>query len=294
MPLGVGEPGVPVSGGHRSGVRPGAMHRSGVEPGTSVVLVGHGSRDPRSAQALHALTERVGAELAGVATVELAFLELNEPSLEHVLARARGRVRLVPLLLTSAFHARDDLPGRARAALRGRRDLDVSIADVLGPHPMLDAAVAGRVRPLLGAGAERAATVAELARLGGGAEPRGAQCAAGHDGVLLLGVGSSHDAANAEVDEVAERVGRALEVPARAAFVTRGRTLHDALSELTQRGAASPAVVPWFLAPGRLLDAGLESARSLGLHATAATLSDSLTGLVMLRALQATEPVLAA
>ena len=83
-------------------------------------------------------------------------------------------------------------------------------------------------------------------------------------------------------------------MPARAAFVTRGRTLHDALSELTQRGAASPAVVPWFLAPGRLLDAGLESARSLGLHATAATLSDSLTGLVMLRALQATEPVLAA
>lgn len=270
---------------------------SGAEPPTSVVLVGHGSRDPRSAQALHALTERVGSALAGVVPVELAFLELNEPSLEQVLARARGRALLVPLLLTSAFHARDDLPGRAQAALRGRRDLQVRIADVLGPHPMLDAAVAARVRPLLAAAGDGDAAVDEFdefARREGFLQPRGAQCAAGHDGLVLLGVGSSHETANAEVDAVAERVGRALEVPARAAFVTRGRALDEALSELGTRGSSSPAVVPWFLAPGRLLDVGLERARSLGLHASSQTLAESLSGLVVLRARQATERALAA
>lgn len=223
----------------------------------TLLLVGHGSRDPRSAQTLRDLRERVAARAGG--RVELAFLELSEPLLEDVLAGLRGEVRIVPLLLGTAFHATDDLPGRVRESLAGRRDVSVRIGAALGPHPLLDAAVASRARALV---------------------------AQGHEGVVLLGTGSSHESANREVHAVAERVQRALDVPVRTGFVTRGASLESAVESVRARGAARPAVVPWFLAPGRLLDAGARRASAAGADVVAPPLADDdrLVDVVLSRA----------
>lgn len=230
------------------------------------VLVGHGSRDPRSAQALERLTARV-ASLTD-APVRLAFLELSEPLLEDVLAQVSGRVRIVPLLLGSAFHARVDLPGRLEAVAGTRADLELSIAGVLGPHALLDAAMAAPARQLL---------------------------AQGCDGLVLLGTGSSHVSANAEVDALADRLGLALGVPVVAGFVTRGRTLPEAVEAVRRAGAARVGLAPWFLAPGLLLDSGLAVARELGVTVAtggatqeAVTLADDerLARLVLGRALE--------
>lgn len=223
----------------------------------TLLLVGHGSRDPRSAQALRDLRERVAARAGG--RVELAFLELSEPLLEDVLAGLRGEVRIVPLLLGTAFHATDDLPGRVQEALAGRRDVSVGIGNALGPHPLLDAAVAARARDLV---------------------------AQGHEGVVLLGTGSSHESANREVHAVAERIQRALGVPVRAAFVTRGASLETVVESVRSRGASRLAVVPWFLAPGRLLDAGARRASAAGVDALAPPLADDdrLVDVVLSRA----------
>lgn len=208
----------------------------------TLVLVGHGSRDPRSAQALRRLTASVAAQTDAAGAmdvrVRLAFLELSEPLLEDVLETVSGPVRIVPLLLGSAFHARVDLPGRLAAVADARPDLELSVAGVLGPHPLLDAAVAARARDLL---------------------------AGGCDGLVVLGTGSSHESANAEVDALADRLGLVLDVPIVAGFVTRGRTQAEAVAQLRASGATRIGLVPWFLAPGLLLDSGLATARELGL-----------------------------
>lgn len=239
----------------------------------TVVLVGHGSRDPRSAAALRDLRERVAVTIAAEALVcgvpappvELAFLELSEPLLEDVLERCSGEVVIVPLLLTTAFHARDDLPGRVAAVNATREEVSVRISDVLGPHPLLDAAVAGRARDLL---------------------------ADGHDSIVLLGTGSSHESANVEAVEVAERLRIALDVPVRAAFVTRGPDLASAVAQLRPLGGRRPAIVPWFLAPGRLLDVGIGRAAELGVTTVAEMLATDprLVDLVVIRAARELRP----
>lgn len=243
------------------------------EPVT-VLLVGHGSRDPRSPGALRDLRDRVAVAVAAEAAVAdaeppavgLAFLELSAPLLEDVLIGLRGEVLIVPLLLTTAFHARVDLPGRVRAATEHRADLDARICPALGPHPLLDAAVAGRARGLL---------------------------AQGHDGIVLLGTGSSHASANGEAAGVAARLQLMLEVPVSAAFVTRGPDLPDTVRTLRARGSRNPAVVPWFLAPGTLLDLGIRRAAEFGVDAVAQPLSGDrrIVDLVVSRAGRVLETV---
>ncbi|NEE19236.1 sirohydrochlorin chelatase, partial [Streptomyces sp. SID7499] len=69
----------------------------------TLLVIAHGSRDPRHAATVHALTERVRAERPGL-RVETAYLEFNAPSVPRVLERlaAEGADEVValPLLLT--------------------------------------------------------------------------------------------------------------------------------------------------------------------------------------------------
>lgn len=164
--------------------------------------------------------------------VRTAFLDLSEPAVPEVLARlhAEGHreVVVVPLLLGAAFHARVDLPGmlhevRARLPL-----LRVLSSEVLGPDPLLDAAA--------------------LDRLGtqGGGSPDAL-------GVVVAGVGSAHAPANAAVARVAAH-WRADFAGVMHAFATCAPDVGSALTRLRAHGVRRFAVVPWFLAPGLLLD----------------------------------------
>lgn len=103
-----------------------------------LLVIAHGSRDPRHAATVHALTQRVRAERPGL-RVETAFLEFNAPSVPRVLERlaAEGADEVValPLLLTRAFHAKTDIPSVLREARARLPRLHVRQADVLGPSP---------------------------------------------------------------------------------------------------------------------------------------------------------------
>jgi sirohydrochlorin ferrochelatase len=229
-----------------------------------LLAVAHGSRDPRSAQALAAAIRRLRARHPS-REVQLAFLDLNAPSvgqaIDALAARGERRAVVVPLLLGSAFHARVDLPailaeGRSRHPM-----LDVRCADILGDDPVLvDAA--------------RDSVVAEgLARDDSAV------------GVALCAVGSRRPAANDHVATVADRVRAATAWQVRACFATSATpTVTEALDELRAAGARTLVVTPWMLAPGLLWDRvlaataafpGVRSAAPLAAHADLACVIDA-------------------
>lgn len=191
--------------------------------GAPLVVVAHGSRDPRSAATIRALTADLG--------VRVSFLDLSEPLLTDVLRslRARGHrsVVVVPLLLGRAYHARVDLP----ALVREVPGLSVSIAPVLGPDPVLRQIALDRLREA------------------------GADLADPSLGVVLAGVGSSHAPANEAVAEIARQWSARFGFRATAAFASATKPdIPAAMAKLRAKGAERFAVASWFLAPGLLPD----------------------------------------
>jgi sirohydrochlorin cobaltochelatase len=107
---------------------------------TTLILVGHGTRNEPGISEFHAVARWVAERLPGW-PVEPAFLELAQPSLSDSLRRATEagaqQVVVAPLLLFAAGHAKRDLPHAIAAALEGHRELEVRLAPHLGCHPAL-------------------------------------------------------------------------------------------------------------------------------------------------------------
>ena len=84
----------------------------------ALVALAHGSRDPRSAQTITALTDEVRAMRPDL-RIEPAFLELCKPSFSTVVDRlvraGHDEIVVVPLLLTEAYHAKVDVPAAIAA-----------------------------------------------------------------------------------------------------------------------------------------------------------------------------------
>lgn len=193
-----------------------------------LVVVAHGSRDPRSAAAIRALARSFPADGP---EIHVSFLDLSEPSLTDVLrglhARGHRHVVVVPLLLGSAYHARVDLPALV-ASVPGPR---VTVSPVLGPDPVL-------------------AGVAFEKVVAAGADPGDPG-----QGVVLAAAGSSHAPANAAVALLARQWARRHRMRVVPAFASAARPdMPAAVARLWAQGARRLAVASWFLAPGRLPD----------------------------------------
>ncbi|MGW5041769.1 sirohydrochlorin chelatase [Streptomyces parvulus] len=197
-----------------------------------LLVIAHGSRDPRHAATVHALVRRVRALRPGV-RVETGFLEFNVPSvpgvLESLATEGVREVVALPLLLTRAFHAKTDIPAvLADAPAR----LDVRQAEVLGPSPLLLDALERRLYEAGLTPADKSST-----------------------GVVLASAGSSDPEAIAVIAEIAREWRRSGWCAVRPAFASASlpRT-EDAVRELRELGCARVAVAPYVLAPGRLPD----------------------------------------
>ncbi len=108
---------------------------------TALLLIAHGSRDPRHAATVDALVREVRAQRPGL-EVATAYLDHCAPRIPQVLGRLTDAVA-VPLLLNRAFHAKHDIPAALRAA--GAAGAAVPVAEVLGPSPLLLAALERRL-----------------------------------------------------------------------------------------------------------------------------------------------------
>ncbi|MGW6544436.1 sirohydrochlorin chelatase [Streptomyces massasporeus] len=197
-----------------------------------LLVIAHGSRDPRHAATVHALVRRVRATRPDV-RVETGFLDFNVPSVQGVLESLAVQgvrdVVALPLLLTRAFHAKADIPAVLADA---PPQLRIHQADVLGPSPLL---VAGLERRLYEAGltpADKSST-----------------------GVVLASAGSTDPEAIAVIAEIAREWRHTGWCAVRPAFASASlpRT-QDAVRELRALGCSRVAVSPYVLAPGFLPD----------------------------------------
>jgi sirohydrochlorin ferrochelatase len=102
---------------------------------TDIVLLAHGSPDPRHAQGVETLATHV-RELAPHRTVHTAYLDHHGPSATEAGADLGDHVVVVPVLVTPAYHAKVDVPA-AVDALTAASGAEVSLAAPLGPHELL-------------------------------------------------------------------------------------------------------------------------------------------------------------
>lgn len=202
----------------------------------TLLVVAHGSRDPRALRTVLALLDRVRDLRPGL-DVRLGHIELNRPLLPDTLDGLRGAdAVLVPLLLGRGHHVKHDLPAAAAAAPRVR----TRIAAPLGPHPLLVEALYER-----------------LVEAGWDAADQG-----GHTAVVLAAAGSRDPESAQDTRRTArmleERLGGAPVVPAYASAATP--TVPAALRRLAAQGRHRTFVASYFTAPGRFASAAAEAA----------------------------------
>lgn len=208
----------------------------------TLLVIAHGSRDPRHAATVHALTGRVRSLRPGL-RVETAFLDFNAPSVPRVLERlaAEGTrdVVALPLLLTRAFHAKSDIPAVLHQA---PPVLNIHQAEVLGPSPLLLTALERRLYEA-------------------GLDPSHKRST----GLVLASAGSTDPEAIAVIAEIARELRHTGWCAVRPAFASASlpRT-EDAVRALRAEGVRRVAVAPYVIAPGFLPDRIARGAREAG------------------------------
>jgi sirohydrochlorin ferrochelatase len=219
----------------------------------ALIALAHGSRDPRSAATVKevvALARRLRPDLR----IEVAFLDhakpRPDPVIDRLVAKGYDEVVVVPLLLTSAFHARIDVPEVIAAAAARHPNVGITVSEVIGTDAMLLAILDVRLREAL-----RSARVREL------------------DGLVLAAAGSSDPRANAAVARLARLWGARHRLPTTVAFASAAPpSTGEAVREFRRQGRRHIAVGSLFIAPGLLPDRAAE----LALEAGAVAVSEPL------------------
>ena len=107
-----------------------------------ILLFAHGSREAGWAKPF----ESIARQLSGQFLVELAYLEVMQPTLEQAVAslasRGAQRVRIVPLFLGSGGHVRADLPRLAQAARERHAGVEIVLEPAIGERQEVTDAIA--------------------------------------------------------------------------------------------------------------------------------------------------------
>jgi sirohydrochlorin ferrochelatase len=123
------------------------MNRGELTTTTALLLIAHGSRNADANTDLHHVAEAMRGTYP---TVEAAFLELAEPTIDDAAARcvAAGvrRVVLLPYFLSAGVHVRRDLTDARDRLARRFPEARFTLAEPLGRHPLLLQIVADRAR----------------------------------------------------------------------------------------------------------------------------------------------------
>lgn len=201
-------------------------------------MVGHGTLDAAGKAEFFATATQFAAQLPGW-LIEPAFLEMASPDLatavQRVIARGARQVRVLPLLLFAAGHAKSDLPRL--------------LATVAAEHPTVGFALS----PVLGCQSDLVALSAlrfcEATNCLPAAEPKDTL-------LMLVGRGSNDSQANAEMLRFAELRGQRTPVGrVETCFLAMCEpNLETALVQAGQAAFRRIVVQPHLLLHGALVD----------------------------------------
>ncbi len=190
-----------------------------------LVAAVHGTRDGRDRPTVEALLDRVRQRRPGL-PVRAAYLQFSAPSVTSALVEARHAV-VVPLLLSTGYHLRVDLPAALTAA-RG----SFALAPALGPHDLLADALISR---LVAAGWCSAA--------GGCGAP-----------IVLAAAGSTDPRSVVDVRRMARLLAQRTRARVAIGFASGASpTVAESVTRL--RGDGPVAIASYLIAPGQFHDA---------------------------------------
>lgn len=224
-----------------------------------IVLIAHGSPDPRHADDVERLADAVRNRVRAGRAVGACYLDHHEPTPDHLAVELTGRAVAVPLLLTPAYHAKVDVP---QAVMR----LRAGGADVRLTPPL------GRDERLLDACEEL------LASAGIAPDPDTA--------VVVFAAGSSDSAAVATVGETINRFPRFAWGSWDVAALDGGQSVEQVVAGLRETSEQVVAV-SFMVAEGILRDRMVERCRALGVDMVPGALArtSALADLVFARTL---------
>ncbi len=211
----------------------------------AALLVFHGSRDARPQQAMTQLADWLRACLDSSGQpclVETAMLELGEYSLSQQIQQFGDRARqvglshlyIVPLFLLAGTHVMDDIPAEVAAAQQHLgQDCTLTLLPHLGCHPVLPQLLQHQL-------------VAHKSPLGQTPERW-----------ILLSHGSRRPGGNQSIVDLATQLNA---VPA---FWAVSPSLPTQVKTLVEAGYQQIGIMPYFLFPGRILDAIAETITEL-------------------------------
>jgi sirohydrochlorin cobaltochelatase len=109
----------------------------------AIVLFAHGARDPEWAEPFKRIKRLLQARQPGVA-VELAFLEIMQPSLADAIATLAGAghtsIAIAPLFMAQGGHLKNDLPKILDGIRARHRGVKLTLLPAIGDvEPVLDA-----------------------------------------------------------------------------------------------------------------------------------------------------------
>jgi len=114
----------------------------------AIVLFAHGARNADWARPFENLKQQLGALRPGE-RIELAFLELMQPTLEKCVAglQAEGiqAVKVVPVFFGLGGHLKNDLPRLVRAISSKFESIRITVEPPIGEQPEVIAAIAQAV-----------------------------------------------------------------------------------------------------------------------------------------------------
>jgi sirohydrochlorin cobaltochelatase len=199
----------------------------------ALLVVGHGSRDPRGAQEFHefvALMRKRNPRLR----IEGGFIELSRPPISECVERLAGagsrEICAVPLMLLAAGHAKDDIPATLVREKTSHPGVNFHYGRALGIRPELLELMDGRI----------SAVVPEDEKKG--------------TAVLVVGRGSSDPDANSDLAKIARLFYEGRPYPmVETAFVSLAPpSVPEALERCERLGARRVVVFSYFLFTGVL------------------------------------------
>ena len=199
----------------------------------ALLIVGHGSRDPRGAQEFHALVSLLREENPSL-PIEGGFIELSRPPIsecvERLVAGGSREISAVPLMLLAAGHAKNDIPATLVREKIGHPGVTFRYGRPLGIRPellgLMEEKVSGVVRE-----DEKRDTA-----------------------VLIVGRGSSDPDANSDLFKIARLFYEGRPYPlVETAFVSLAPpSVPEALERCRRLGVGRVVVLSYFLFTGVL------------------------------------------